>query len=777
MRRLLPLAVSLALAAAAAEASATPPPAFEPVVVELVLNDQPEGQPLVVLRDTDGMLLLSAADLARLRLKTPTRGVITVDGERYVRVGRELGATVAFDDAAQRVRVTLPPDAFLPTRTRASTPDLPTVTAAAPGGFVNYDLYGEHSGDRASVGTILDLGAFGPRGVVTSSLLGRYDDSVREAVRLETTWTLDFPERLATLRVGDAISASGAWGRSARFGGVQFGTNFATQPTLVTTPLLNAQGEAIVPSTVDVFVNGRKVASENVPPGPFSIDHVPAISGAGQMQVVVTDALGRQQVVAQPYYTGPTLLRGGLSEYSFEAGAIRNDYGLRSNSYGDLVLAGTYRRGITDQLTAEVHAEGQAGGAAAAGLDAAFRIGSAGIVSLTAAAGGDAEVGWLGGIGFERSGRLLSVFARTQYTTEDFAQLGTATLQDRPKQRSFGGVGFYLGRLGSLQLSYGQQTNWSSPSDETVGLSHAVTLGRYGFLALTASRSLGDDPATDVFVSWALPFGDRRTAAASVRHSPDSADGETFEAVASLQQSLPAGSGTGYYLELTSSEALRADYALQGSAGLVGIQYARRNDVDGWRAQASGGLAVTGAGLMPARRLDASFAVVEVADYADMTVFVENQPIGKTDRKGRVLLDSLRAYERNAISIDPTELPLDASLATPAMTITPAYRSGPVVRFPVVRASAATLRLVTPDGQPLPAGAQVTTRGERVPVAMDGLVYLTAAAGRQSGSAAWPGHRCVFTFERPELGDPQPDLGNVTCRSDGQATVHPSSGE
>jgi len=54
-----------------------------------------------------------------------------------------------------------------------------------------------------------------------------------------------------------------------RFGGVQFGTNFSTQPMLVTTPLLAAHGEAVVPSTVDVFVNGRPVASESVPPGPF----------------------------------------------------------------------------------------------------------------------------------------------------------------------------------------------------------------------------------------------------------------------------------------------------------------------------------------------------------------------------------------------------------------------------------------------------------------------------------------------------------------------------
>ena len=117
-----------------------------------------------------------------------------------------------------------------------------------------------------------------------------------------------------------------------------------------------------------------------MPPGPFTIDRVPTITGAGQMQVVVTDALGRQQVIAQPYYTGPTLLRAGLSEYSFEAGAIRSDYGLPQQRLRRLRAAGTYRRGFSDSVTAEVHAEGQAGGASAAGVDTALKIGSAGIV-------------------------------------------------------------------------------------------------------------------------------------------------------------------------------------------------------------------------------------------------------------------------------------------------------------------------------------------------------------------------------------------------------------
>jgi outer membrane usher protein FimD/PapC len=59
---------------------------------------------------------------------------------------------------------------------------------------------------------------------------------------------------------------------------------------------------------------------------------------------------------------------------------------------------------------------------------------------------------------------------------------------------------------------------------------------------------------------------------------------------------------------------------------------------------------------------------------------------------------------------------------------------------------------------------------------MDGLVYLTAAAGRQEASAEWQGQRCTFSFERPEGSDPQPDLGAITCRAGGHDRVASKSG-
>jgi outer membrane usher protein len=106
---------------------------------------------------------------------------------------------------------------------------------------------------------------------------------------------------------------------------------------------------------------------------------------------------------------------------------------------------------------------------------------------------------------------------------------------------------------------------------------------------------------------------------------------------------------------------------------------------------------------------------------------------------------------------------MDASLALPKLAVTPAYRSGAVVEFPVTRARAVTFRLVRADGTPVPSGATVTTRGSTAPVGYGGLVYLEDAAVAHA-SASWAGGRCEFEVYRPEGADPIPDLGTIACR-------------
>ena len=458
-------------------------------ILEMRVNGQDEGVTLLVRRDANGALLVRTEDLAALRLKPPPDGIVLVDGSAYARIGAAQGAQLSYDAATQSVELSLPPEAFVATvATHAA--DGPGPATVSPGAFLNYDFSAQRVSGQDENGALVELGVFGRPGVVTHSTLAQDDAEHSGAIRLDTTWTLDLPDRLSTLRVGDAISTAGAWGQSMRFGGVQFGTNFATQPTLVTAPLLAASGEAVVPSTVDVFINGQRMATEPVPPGPFAIENLPGISGAGELQVIVTDALGRQQVITQPYYSAPSLLRAGLNEYSFEIGAVREDYALESFAYGELLAVGSFRRGFSEAFTAELRAEAQVDGARAMGIDTAWQVGTVGVVGATAAAGTNGEdTGWLAGLGLERTARGMHVFARTEHRSEGFVQVGTSATGGRQKQRSFAGVGLDLARFGSVQVAYGQQSYWDAESVQTLGLSYSNSLGAYGFLNLFANQS------------------------------------------------------------------------------------------------------------------------------------------------------------------------------------------------------------------------------------------------------------------------------------------------
>jgi outer membrane usher protein len=177
--------------------------------------------------------------------------------------------------------------------------------------------------------------------------------------RLETTWTYDMPEKIASWRLGDSVSRTGTWGRGVRFGGVQYATNFATQPNLVTIPPQFITGEAVVPSTVDVFVNNALVLRQQVPPGPFSFTNVPVVTGSGDVRLVVRDELGRERIITRPFYASPVLLREGLSDFSYEYGYLREELGVRSNSYGGWVGGATYRHGWSNSFTSEFRAEAQ----------------------------------------------------------------------------------------------------------------------------------------------------------------------------------------------------------------------------------------------------------------------------------------------------------------------------------------------------------------------------------------------------------------------------------
>jgi len=240
-----------------------------------------------------------------------------------------------------------------------------------------------------------------------------------------------------------------------------------------------------------VFVNNQLATSTQVPPGPFIIDRLPTVSGTGDVSVVVRDALGREQVVTQSFYSSSALLVRDLTQYSVNVGSVREDYALASNHYGGALGEVSYRRGISDRFTVEGHGEYLEGDAHAAGVNAVFGVGRAGVINFTAAGGGNAYgSGWLGGVGVEHRGSNTSFVANSLWASSDFAQVGEALDPSmRMRQRSLLQTGIGLGSLGSLSLAYVRETYRDAPAQQTLSLTHSVSLGRFGNLNLTVTRT------------------------------------------------------------------------------------------------------------------------------------------------------------------------------------------------------------------------------------------------------------------------------------------------
>jgi outer membrane usher protein len=748
-------------------------PQLSEAVLEVTLSDKEPGEMLVVLRGPQGQLYLEESDFVRLRLHLPPSEPYLYEGRRYFDARAIPGVSVSIDETLQRAVISVPPAVLDTTRLSAPPRRSPDITPASPGAFLNYQVSAQQINGQNTGGAFAELGVFAGAGVLTNTAVARYGDGFDQLVRLDTTYTRDFPATLDTLNLGDAISDGGSWGNAVRYAGVRWSRNFGLRPDLLTTPLLATAGTATVPSTVDVFVNNHLVTSNQLPPGPFIIDRLPTVSGTGDVSVVVRDALGREQVITQSFYSSTTLLAPGLTQYSINLGKIRDNYAIESNDYGPMLGEASYRRGITDGITLEGHAEYLSGDAHAAGLNAAFGIGHFGVVNVTAANGGDASgSGWLSGVGFEHRDSGISLVASTLWASGDFAQVGEPLDPAmRMRQRSLLQTGVSTGHVGSLSLAYVRQTYRDSPTQQTLGLTQSIRIGRTSSLNLTVTRtrtaaqaSSGAQDSTSAYLIFVLPLDFRR--AVTLQAVGGSGTGAPVnELIASATMSPPVGPGSGYRFSASTTGSYDADWRQQFRSADLELEVARNAGIDGRSAYLSGAMTYIDGQIDTTRLVNGSFAMVDVAGLADVPVYVENQLTTHTDENGRALLYNLRPYEANRISIEPEDLPLNTAIAASSTIMAPPYRSGVIARFPVERVSSGTFRLVTEDGKPVPVGATVKLKGAEFPVVLDGMVYVTGYDHGMSAEASWPGGHCSFRLQPPPPDDPLPDMGIIQCRA------------
>jgi outer membrane usher protein len=730
------------------------------------VNRQQLEQGVLVLTDKSGTLYLWSQDLQRWRLRLPAASTaIEYQGEKYFPLSALSGVSHAYDPKELTLMIEVRAEAFENSRLTTRYDTLPPPVRPGPGGFVNYDLFVSRSPDMTQRSGLFELGYFNRYGVGTSNLLIDRLGSQAKVTRLDTTWTIDNPEKLRTLRLGDAINAPGSWGRSVQFGGVQWGTNFGTQPGYVTFPQHSAVGQAVLPSTVDVFINNALVSRQNVPPGPFSISNLPVVSGAGEVQLVVRDVMGREQIITRPFYASQALLREGLKNYSVEFGFVRENFGINSNDYGSWLGSGTYRRGMSDNFTGEVHAEAMPGQLTTGiGGDTLMpKIGT--LSSYLVGSHGKSGNGSMALLGIERQAQPWSLGARTQVASRGFAQVGQAPSLPPPIHSSSLNLSYAAGRAGSVGFAYVWQNNRDQDDLRIATLSYSVSLGKIGTFSISALRNLTGEKSTTLFALLSFPLSASTNLSVSSQ-SVRGGSGNHEEFTTTLQSNLPMGAGYGYRLQARSDKSTEAALLLQNNVGTYTLEAAQNQGATSSRMSVSGGVAILGGDAFWSRRIDQSFAVARIPDYPNVRILTDNQPAGRTDADGNALIPRLRAYDINVISVDQRDVPMNAKIGSLKVEAVPYFHSGIDVVFPIKLSHAATFTIHLEDGTPLPVSASVQEIGKPAiyPVGYDGEVYVMDLGPSTKLRASWNDQSCEFDVQFKPSADPLPDLGIFICK-------------
>jgi outer membrane usher protein len=760
------LALLLLWVLAASDSVASAARVFQEKLLQVDVNQQQLNETVLMLEGESGELYMASRDLQRWRLLVPANGdAVDYQQEKYYPLCLLTSVSQDYDQAAQTLKIVFSPEAFTPTTRTSQVAILPLPVKPVPGGFLNYEVFAGDSPESKQRSGQFELGYFNAWGVGVASVFVDQLASHPKPMRLDTTWSRDFPERLQTLRLGDTISAPGGWGRTVRFGGIQFGSNFSTQPGFTTFTPQSAAGMAVLPSTVDVFIDNALVSRQNVPPGPFSIGNLPVVTGSGQVQLVVRDLFGREQLVNQAFYASQVLLRKGLSSFSVEIGRIRENFGVSSADYGSWLATGTWRMGVTDRLTGEVHGEALAG-QTTWGLGADYLVPQLGTLSsYLARSQSQVGAGSLALIGIDRMTSSWSFGARTQRTSRGFVQLGLSEPAAMPTRVSSANLSYVMGRRGTLGVAYVSEKSHQTDDVQIASVSYGVGVGQAATLSVAVLANLSGEKDLRLFAMLSIPLSASLSLGASAQASRSSSGNGRGDFSATVQRNLPSGDGYGYRLQ-SRNGGTEASLSLQNRLGTYTLDAAQNVGVTSIQLSATGGIAVLGGDIFMSRRIDQSFAVARVPGYADVRVLADNQAAGRTDAKGNALIPRLRAYDSNVISIDQRDLPMDAEIGALSVRAVPYFRSGVDVRFPIKRTQGATLTVLLEDGHPLPTGAVVRVIGQATDALLgsDGQVYVVNLESDNRVRAAWQGKHCEFDVAFAPGADPLPDLGNFTCK-------------
>lgn len=741
--------------------------------LELTVNGVPTYH-LALVDYQKPYFYLNEGDLSETPILVSEIGGV-IPGQR-IPINKYEGVSVDYDEELQTLDINVPAN-WLPRQTVGR--ERPVVDSKrSTGALFNYDSYLSRTDGKTNLNIWNEIRGFGDFGTVSSS--GTYQryigDNSRHSSsdyrRYDTYWEYSNDQKLYTVRAGDLITRPLTWSSAARLGGFQLSHNFSLRPDLITYPLPEFSGEVGLPSTLELMVNGNKQYSQNLNPGPYDVNQVTHLSGAGEAVVVTTDALGRTVSINVPFYVTSQLLKKGLFDYTISTGSLRQHYGVKNFSYSRYAIDGSLRYGLNDNWTLEGHTE-VATSLQVLGAGIVTNVGRMGLINASfMSTNYRGKTGDQLYLGYEYVHPNFGVRASYRERSRNYRDLATINSDNDGYTKSMQ-ISFSknFAEFGSMSMGYFSNKMRSSQRQNTISLGWNKSLREYGSVYAYVNRSNDKNNRWTASLQWSIPIGTYGSISASANKNDNNQDNYALN----YSRSIPSQGGLGWRMNYNHYNH-QADYyngALQyrnDRFELDGGFYGSSKSKTYW-ADLSGAVVFLDGQLMASNQVSDSFVLVSTDGAADLDIKFENRVVGKTNRDGYLLVSKVPSYYDAKYEIDALGLPFNMQAPIVEQKVAVKSGGGYTLEFPVHITVPITLTLTDSYGDAIEIGSHVATNyGEDTFVGWDGIVFFEYLEDINTLTVALPeGDSCEATvslegIEEINVSDNITHLGSYICR-------------
>lgn len=482
-------------------------------------------------------------------------------------------------------------------------------------------------------------------------------------------------------------------------------------------------------ATVEALVNGRVVRTLRLQPGTYDVSDFPFVQGSNDVDLVISDGSGRQELLSFSVFVDRTQLAPGLSEYGLYLGVGADTLSGEIEYTSEAVASGFYRRGLAENLTAGTNFQyvedgWMVGGEGVWGTEVGTFGGDVAYSHLDSVGGG-----WAVNVSYERLMQDAGGGAALQASIEARSRHFGAPTQFAPDNRyAFNAAVSYSRSFGEASFA-GVQLRYAKARDgfddeRTVRATYGHRLTDNMNVVLDASWTDGGfADGAGVRVSLVRRFG----ATSSARAEYDSLNDR-----ARLGYQTSGGQGTGAWSAAGSLEGGDDRYSFNGAAAYaanraeLGLAHTTaystsNNEISDQRTSFRAGTALVYAGGRVGIGRPVTDGFVIVAPYAgarDTVIEVNSTSDGYYSRSGPfgpAVYGQVNSYSPRTITYDAPHAQGGFDIGPGALRVLAPYRAGYVVTVGSDYTVTAVGRLLDRNGEPVTflAGEAVEQDGDR----------------------------------------------------------------